>query len=142
MTRLKQGRWLLKRVTFGFAIAAGLMGADFDWDLPKGFPRPPVPADNPMSVAKVELGRYLFYLHDGSLATLEEVIDHYRAGGKWITRKNRVSCVPFALAIARSAIWSSFSIRSPTKRCSTILAGATRGPQWAANPYPALLRLT
>jgi len=61
MTRLKQGRWLLKRVTFGFAIAAGLMGADFGWDLPKGFPRPPVPADNPMSVAKVELGRYLFY---------------------------------------------------------------------------------
>src|SRR5579864_6274368 len=61
MTRLKQGRWLLKRVTFGFVIAAGLMCADFDWDLPKGFPRPLVPADNPMSVAKVELGRYLFY---------------------------------------------------------------------------------
>src|ERR1700681_3051228 len=61
MTRLKQGRWLLKRVTFGFAIAAGLMGADFDWNLPKGFPRPIVPADNPMSASKVELGRYLFY---------------------------------------------------------------------------------
>jgi cytochrome c peroxidase len=37
------------------------MGADFDWNLPKGFPRPAVPADNPMSAAKVELGRYLFY---------------------------------------------------------------------------------
>ena len=61
MTRLKQGRWLLKRVTFAFAFAAGLMGADFDWNLPKGFPRPVVPADNPMSVAKVELGRHLFY---------------------------------------------------------------------------------
>src|SRR5580704_14074992 len=31
------------------------------WNLPKGFPRPRVPADNPMTAAKVELGRYLFY---------------------------------------------------------------------------------
>src|SRR5580698_7813782 len=31
------------------------------WDLPKGFPKPAVPADNPMSAVKVELGRYLFY---------------------------------------------------------------------------------
>jgi len=38
-----------------------LIGGDFDWKLPKGFPRPAVPLDNPMSVAKVELGRYLFY---------------------------------------------------------------------------------
>jgi cytochrome c peroxidase len=45
----------------GLAIAASLMGADFDWNLPRGFPRPLVPADNPMSAAKVELGRYLFY---------------------------------------------------------------------------------
>jgi cytochrome c peroxidase len=37
------------------------MGADFDWKLPKGFPRPAIPADNPMSDAKVELGRRLFY---------------------------------------------------------------------------------
>lgn len=31
------------------------------WDLPPGFPEPHVPADNPMSAAKVELGRHLFY---------------------------------------------------------------------------------
>ena len=31
------------------------------WDLPGGLPAPRVPADNPMSAAKVELGRYLFY---------------------------------------------------------------------------------
>jgi len=30
-------------------------------DLPKGFPKPRVPADNPMTTEKVELGRYLFY---------------------------------------------------------------------------------
>jgi cytochrome c peroxidase len=34
---------------------------DYQWNLPKGFPKPQVPADNPMSAAKVELGRYLFY---------------------------------------------------------------------------------
>jgi cytochrome c peroxidase len=33
----------------------------WDWKLPAGFPVPKVPADNPMSVAKVELGRRLFY---------------------------------------------------------------------------------
>jgi cytochrome c peroxidase len=31
------------------------------WKLPPGFKPPPVPADNPMTPAKVELGRYLFY---------------------------------------------------------------------------------
>jgi cytochrome c peroxidase len=31
------------------------------WNLPKGFPKPRVPADNPMTDAKVELGRHLFY---------------------------------------------------------------------------------
>ncbi len=31
------------------------------WVLPKGFPEPRVPKDNPMSEAKVELGRHLFY---------------------------------------------------------------------------------
>lgn len=33
----------------------------YKWDLPKGFPTPRVPADNPMSAEKVELGRRLFY---------------------------------------------------------------------------------
>jgi cytochrome c peroxidase len=45
----------------GFVIVVGLSGADFDWNLSKTFPRPAVPADNPMSATKVELGRYLFY---------------------------------------------------------------------------------
>jgi cytochrome c peroxidase len=33
----------------------------YEWHLPPGFPRPLVPADNPMSSAKLELGRRLFY---------------------------------------------------------------------------------
>ncbi len=40
------------------AFAAEL---EYRWDLPKGFPKPLVPADNPMNAAKVELGHYLFY---------------------------------------------------------------------------------
>jgi cytochrome c peroxidase len=35
--------------------------AVYDWHLPPGFPRPVVPVDNPMSSAKVELGRRLFH---------------------------------------------------------------------------------
>jgi cytochrome c peroxidase len=31
------------------------------WNLPKGFPEPYVPADNPMSEAKFQLGRHLFF---------------------------------------------------------------------------------
>ncbi|HZR82260.1 MAG TPA: MbnH family di-heme enzyme [Candidatus Binatia bacterium] len=34
---------------------------DYTWRLPAGFPKPAVPADNPMSEVKVELGRRLFY---------------------------------------------------------------------------------
>ncbi len=41
--------------------AFALGAADWQWTLPEGFPRPLVPADNPMTAAKVELGRYLFY---------------------------------------------------------------------------------
>jgi cytochrome c peroxidase len=33
----------------------------YEWRLPPGFPRPVVPADNPMSFSKVELGRRLFH---------------------------------------------------------------------------------
>ena len=33
----------------------------YRWQLPSGFPLPAVPADNPMSEAKVSLGRRLFY---------------------------------------------------------------------------------
>jgi cytochrome c peroxidase len=35
--------------------------ADYSWVLPRGFPPPAVPADNPMTAEKVALGRLLFY---------------------------------------------------------------------------------
>ena len=43
------------------ADLASTAGGGFEWRLPRGFPTPAVPADNPMSAAKVELGRALFY---------------------------------------------------------------------------------
>ena len=42
-------------------IRAGARAAGYNWILPKGLPTPRVPDDNPMSDAKVELGRHLFY---------------------------------------------------------------------------------
>jgi cytochrome c peroxidase len=54
--------------TAAAAAALGLTGCAAEpqdegwrWDLPRGFPVPAVPEENPMSAAKVELGRHLFY---------------------------------------------------------------------------------
>jgi len=41
-------------------ISAATALADYRWNLPPGFPEPAVPADNPMSDAKVVLGEALF----------------------------------------------------------------------------------
>jgi len=41
--------------------AETVAGQAYSWNLPKGFPKPHVPAGNPMTEAKVELGRHLFY---------------------------------------------------------------------------------
>ena len=40
---------------------AAATASPYDWQLPRGFPTPAVPADNPMSDAKVALGRRLFF---------------------------------------------------------------------------------
>lgn len=59
---------MIQRQSFrlGFAILAWwLLTAssvlDYVWHLPSWVPTPTVPADNPMSPEKVELGRHLFY---------------------------------------------------------------------------------
>ena len=41
--------------------ACGKHGDEYAWKLPPGFPKPAVPADNPMTKSKVALGRRLFY---------------------------------------------------------------------------------
>jgi cytochrome c peroxidase len=62
----------MRRLRASFHLAAVVLGvaamafsarapaAGYEWQLPRGFPEPVVPADNPMSKAKVELGARLF----------------------------------------------------------------------------------
>lgn len=55
----------MRRYAPGFLLLAWLAGAataatPYAWQLPRGFPEPAVPADNPMSAAKVALGAKLF----------------------------------------------------------------------------------
>ncbi|MCU0545730.1 MAG: di-heme enzyme [Oscillatoriaceae cyanobacterium Prado104] len=40
---------------------AAVPQSTYNWEIPAGIPKPIVPADNPMSREKVELGRHLFY---------------------------------------------------------------------------------
>jgi hypothetical protein len=58
---------MLTRAAAGTTPAArGVLAADaapYEWHLPRGFPTPQVPADNPMSDAKVALGRRLLNEH-------------------------------------------------------------------------------
>jgi cytochrome c peroxidase len=42
------------------AFSQALAGNGYEWQLPRGFPEPAVPPDNPMSEVKVALGRRLF----------------------------------------------------------------------------------
>ena len=42
-------------------VSACTRHADYDWQLPASVPAPKVPMHNPMSQAKVDLGRWLFY---------------------------------------------------------------------------------
>jgi len=53
--------WLIFALLLVTVAGQRAFSADYQWNLPKGFPKPYVPADNPMSAAKVESGRYLFY---------------------------------------------------------------------------------
>jgi cytochrome c peroxidase len=60
--------WIVK-VVYYLMVSSFLFGCkplsvsqnEYDWKLPKGFPSPLVPEDNPMSAAKVALGKVLFF---------------------------------------------------------------------------------
>jgi len=56
----------MRKTALGLVAAAWVLGSAawasaFDWGLPPWVPEPMVPPHNPMSAAKVELGRHLFY---------------------------------------------------------------------------------
>lgn len=58
--------WVTGLVAAIFVVAAA-PPKRWDWDMPATVAPPPVPADNPMTAAKVELGRRLFYEADLSI---------------------------------------------------------------------------
>lgn len=65
---MKYGKLLIVALFAFVAISAlrpttspVIAGDEYKWNLPKGFPTPFVPGGNPMTDAKVELGRHLFY---------------------------------------------------------------------------------
>ena len=59
----------MSRVIFALLLGLLLLSCDkakqpkksYQWPIPNGFPKPQTPADNPMSLAKVALGRAIFY---------------------------------------------------------------------------------
>lgn len=59
-------RWARAALVLTLAMAAPARADEWRWNLPPGIEPPPVPADNPMSAAKVALGRILF--HDPRLS--------------------------------------------------------------------------
>lgn len=58
-------RYAIMALVVAVAVAAAsywrYANPSYDWQLPEEIPAPAVPDDNPMSAAKVELGRWLFY---------------------------------------------------------------------------------
>lgn len=54
-------RVLLLALILAFDGCGYHRGTPYEWQLPPGFPEPLVPADNELTMEKVELGRYLFY---------------------------------------------------------------------------------
>jgi len=54
-------RWLSASVAALAALLLGAAAPAWHWPLPAWVPPPAVPSDNPMTPAKVELGRHLFY---------------------------------------------------------------------------------
>lgn len=50
-----------KKKDDGWLVLLGIPLNSYVWNLPKGFPNPLVPATNPMTQEKVDLGRFLFY---------------------------------------------------------------------------------
>lgn len=121
----------------------GTVIGDFRWHLPAGFPLPVVPLDNPMSVAKVELGRRLFYdkrlsaNETQSCATChrqEQAFTDGRATGLGSTGEAhpRGPMAIVNLAYAPSLTWSS--VRFSLEQTATPLEQQTAAPLYGVEP--------
>ena len=120
MTRRKQARWLLRRVAVGFVIAANLMGGDFEWNLPKGFPRPVVPKDNPMSGMSVNGKESCGSCHRQELAFTD---GRARAEGATGEAHPRSSMSLVNVAYAPYLTWANGTMTSLEEQALTPLLG-------------------
>ncbi|MEM7277249.1 MAG: MbnH family di-heme enzyme [Pseudomonadota bacterium] len=121
-------RLLLPLTFIGASVLIALcnrpVAAPYEWDLPAGFPQPTVPDDNPMSRAKVELGRHLFYDPRLSLTGMISC----------------ASCHQQAFAFSDPAVRSSGATGQETKRNSMTLVNVAYNASYDwANPYVTTL---
>lgn len=111
--------------------------ADFVWQLPRGFPQPRVPADNPMSEAKVALGRALFADSRLSLSgrhSCQSCHDPARAFTDGLPRSRGVlaDALPLnAPTLLNTAYNASYGWRDPDTRS---LEQQMRGPLFNEHP--------
>jgi len=129
----------MRNLVLAIVLAATMFGSGagqeaYQWHLPKGFPRPVVPEDNPMSAAKVELGRYLFYdtrmsvngkescasCHKQEMAFTDGRAVAVGATGE-LHPRNAMSLVNVAYAGALT--WSNPELRSLEKQALTPMYG-------------------
>lgn len=108
--------------------------AAWTWALPAGFAPPAVPADNPMSEAKVELGRHLFFdtrlSGNGTLACAgchagERAFAENRALGRGSTGQNHPRNTPTLVNAAYQATldWANPAPRTLEQQMRTPLFG-------------------
>jgi cytochrome c peroxidase len=107
---------------------------EYQWNLPKGFPQPYVPADNPMTPEKVELGRYLFYdtrmsvngtQSCASCHKQELAFTDGRAVGVGATGQSHSRSAMSLVNVAYSAVltWSNPNLRSLEEQALTPMFG-------------------
>ena len=110
--------------------------APWVWTLPAGFAPPAVPADNPMNVAKVELGRHLFYdarlSGNGTLACSgchapDRAFTDNRALGRGATGQNHPRNTPTLINAAYQATldWANPASRTLEQQMHTPLFNTT-----------------
>lgn len=137
----------LLATTYCFASQAGAEEGTYDWSTPAGFEDIPIPADNPMSQAKVALGHQLYFdkrlSGDGSRSCYScHVIEHGLTDGL----PTAVGAFEKQLTRAAPTMWnvgyhSSFYWDGRTPTLEKQVLGAWKGGNMGADPAEAVERL-
>ena len=117
LSRTRRGLAALGGCVFLTLLAAA--PPDFKWAKPDWVPTPSVPEDNPMSEARVQLGRYLFYdtrlSRDGSMscATCHQQARGFTDGQAVHAGVDGSPGIRNAMALTNIAFLSSFTWANP-----------------------------